>query len=198
MAQTQNDKYIMLTIVGGFIIAFVVNTLSVLIYPPDMSGEFPVYDNDGIMMVQFSGAFLLIALTVVAMKAEEEKQILAAAGFTAQAISFGIGFLSIFDIAGIVSFEQYEEYYRITVSSNFLYFPSLLLIASYGRFKVWVRVVSTLAGIPFLVSSLMFIIGIRDYYLLESVTNVGVALVSLTWLLWSYNIYINYKTDLLK
>src|SRR5690349_663786 len=112
MAHVRNEKLIMITTVAGFVLAFVINALGAMIYPPDMSGEFPVYNSNGVMIIQFAGAFLLIALTVIAMKVEEERQILAAAGFTAMAISFGISVLSIFDIADIVTFAQYERYYR--------------------------------------------------------------------------------------
>jgi hypothetical protein len=160
-----------------------------------MSGEFPVYDWRGVMIIQFAGAFLLIALTVIAMKAEEEKQILAAAGFNAMAISFGISILSIFDIADIVTFQQYERYYKITVSSNFLFIPALILIATYDRFKKWIRYLSFMAGVPFAISSAMFIVGVRDYKILEEVTNVGVLLISVTWVCWAINIYLNYKQN---
>ena len=183
----------MLCIAVGFIMAFVVNILAAIIYPPDFSGEFPLYSADWVMLVQVAGAFLMIALTVIAMKAEEERQILAAAGFTAQAISFGISMFSLFEIADVATFEQYESYYRITVSSNFLLIPSAVLIGSYERFKMWVRIYSVLAVLPMLAASVMFIFGVRDYHVLETVVNVGVILFSLSWVLWAVNIYTNYR-----
>jgi hypothetical protein len=185
----------MWTIVIGFVLAFVVNTLSAIIYPPDESGAYPVYDWRAVMIIQLGGAFLLIGLTVIAMKAEEERQILAAAGFTAMAISFGISVVSLFDIVDIVSFEQYERYYRITVSSNFLFIPALILIATYDRFKKWIRYFSVMAGVPIMVSSAMFMAGVRDYTLLENITNAGIILISLSWVCWGVNIYLNYRHD---
>ena len=195
MAQTRDEKYVMLTIVIGFVSAFVLNVLSFVLYPPDVSGDFPVYNVNAVMIIQFAGACIIITLTVIAMKAELEMQILAAGGFTAQAISFGITVLSIFDIVDPTSFEQYERYSRITVSSSFLYFLSLILIASYDRFKNWVRLASIVAGIPFLVGSTMFLSGVRNYHLLENVNGVGVLMISITWLFWAFNIYSNYKRD---
>lgn len=195
MSKPRNEKLIMLTIVVSFIMASLVNILAAVIYPPDFSGEFPIYSADWVMVLQVSGAFLLIALTVIAMKAEEEKQILAAAGFTAIAISFGVSFMSLFDIADIGTFEQYESYYRITVSSNFLLIPATILIASYDRFKMWVRYFSVASVTPILVASVLFLVGVRDYKLLENVVNVGIVLFTLSWVFWAYNIYYNFRID---
>jgi len=193
MERTRNEKLIMLVSVVGLVLAFAINTLAAIIYPPDFSGEFPLYTVDWVMLVQVAGTSFIIALTVVAMKAEEEKQILAAAGFTALAISFGISLLSLLDIVEVTSFEQYESYYRVTVSSSFLLIPSAVLIGSYSGFKMWVRYCTVISVLPLLVVSVMFLGGVRDYHLLETVTNVGVVLFSLCWLLWAYNIYSNYR-----
>jgi hypothetical protein len=62
-------------------------------------------------------------------KAEEEKQILASGGFTAQAIALGLAGVGPFEITSITNKETYEKFYYITLTSNFLYFPSQLLIA---------------------------------------------------------------------
>jgi peptidoglycan/LPS O-acetylase OafA/YrhL len=185
----------MLTTVVSLILAFLINMLAAVIYPPDFSGQFPIYSADWVMVVQVSGAFLLIALTVIAMKAEEERQILAAAGFTALAISFGISIMSLFDIVDVVTFDQYEDYYRITVSSNFLLIPAAVLIASYDRFKMWIRYFSVLSVTPLLIASIIFLLGVRNYHLLEITVNVGVVLFSFCWILWAANIYLNYQKD---
>ncbi len=195
MKQNGNEKLIMLVTVVGFILAFVVNILAAIIYPPDFSGEFPVYTVDWVMVVQVAGTFFIISVTVVAMKAEEEKQILAAAGFAALAISFGISLLSLLDIADVTTFERYESYYRVTVSSNFLLIPSTVLIASYDRFRMWVRWYSVISVLPLLVASVIFLFGGRDYHLLETIVNVGIVLFSLGWVLWAVNIYANYRRD---
>jgi hypothetical protein len=189
----RNEKLIMLTIVVCFIAAFVVNILAAIIYPPDFNGIVPIYTADWVMVVQAAGAFLLVAMTVIAMKAEEERQILAAAGFTAQAISFGISVVCLFDIADVQTFEEYEDYYRVTVSSNFLLIPSMVLIASYDRFWMWVRYMSLVSMVPFLIASVAFLGGVRDYHFLETFVNIGVILFSLCWVIWAVNIYMNFK-----
>jgi hypothetical protein len=196
MNEIRNEKGIMLTIVVSFLAAFIINTLSGIIYPPDLGGEFPIYDADWAMVVQVAGAFLLIALTVIAMKAEEEKQILAAAGFTAIAISSGISIISLFDIINITTFQQYENYYRVSLSSNFLLIPAVVLIATYSHFKMWIRFVSILSVLPLLVGSVMFLFGIRNFILLEYFINTGIILNSLCWVLWAFNIYTNYRDEL--
>lgn len=58
------------------------------------------------IFLQAAGACLIIGFTVIAMKTEEERQILAAAGFTAQAIAFGLSILSMFDIIEVTSFDD--------------------------------------------------------------------------------------------
>jgi hypothetical protein len=194
MGNIRNEKYIMITIVIGFIGAFIIQILWIGIYPPDFTGAFPIYDADGAILAQLAGAFLLIGMTVIAMKAEEERQILAAAGFTAQAISFGVSMLSIFEITGAVTLEGYENFYRLMVSSNFLYFPSLLLIATYNRLKKWIRITGFVASFPLIISNIMFMSGIRDYKLLENVSNIGYMMIGITWALWGLNIYSNYRT----
>ena len=161
----RNEKHIVLIVGWSFIITFLLNALAAIIYPPDFAGAFPVYSINFVLMVQISGAFLLIALTVVAMKAEEEKQILPAAGFTAQAISYGINVMSLFDIVDVQTFNQYEQYYYMTVGSNLLLVPSTILITTYKRFKMWIRVISNIAILPLAASSIVFLLGVRDYHL---------------------------------
>ena len=185
----------MLTIVTCLVLTFVINYLAAIIYPPDFSGDFPIYSSDWALTLQIAGAFLILALTVIAMKAEEEKQILAAAGFTAIAISNGINFMSLLDISNITTYDQFEDQYRLTMSSNFLLIPATLLIASYDRFKRWIRYFTALSMLPYFTVSIMFLVGVRDYNLLESVFIVGVVCLSLDWLLWAYNIYDNYRVD---
>lgn len=103
--------------------------------------------------------------------------------------------MSLLDIADIRTLEQYERYYRVTISSNFLLIPATVLIASYDRFKKWIRYCTLISVIPFLIASVMFLFGVRDYTLLESIVNTGAIFISLCWLFWAYNIYDNYRID---
>ena len=186
----------MLAIAICFTTPIIFNFLSLLIYPPDFSGEYPIYQPDGILLIQIAGVFTLLGLSIIGMKAEEEKQILAAAGFTVQAISFGLAMASLFEITTVQSKESYEKFYYLTVSSNFLYFPSLLLIASYNKFKKWIRISGFIASIPLLISTLLFIFKYRDYKVLEEISSTGYLLVFIVYLLWANNIYRNYKQEL--
>ncbi|WP_339810785.1 hypothetical protein [uncultured Imperialibacter sp.] len=103
--------------------------------------------------------------------------------------------MSLFEITDVASVEDYQGFYRITISSNFLYFPSLLLIASYAAFRKWIQVFGFIASIPLLISTILFLVGYRDYYTLEAISNTGYFLVSLTWVLWAFNVYMNYKQE---
>jgi hypothetical protein len=170
--------------------------IALILYPPDFSGEFPVYSPKMVLILEFGLAFDLIGLTIMGMKAEEDRYILAAGGFTAQAISIGLAAAGLFEILSIASREAYEKFYYITVSSNFLYFPSLILIATYGKFKRWVRIAGFMASLPLLTSTILFVVDYRDFVVLEEISSLGYILIILTQLFWAGNIYVNYKNSL--
>jgi hypothetical protein len=195
MNDPQQKKQVTMAIIVSFTLPLVFQILSVTIYPPDFTGEYPIYSADGILLLQLAGAFVLLGLTIIGMKAEEEKQILAAAGFTAQAISLGLAAAGLFEITTVSSMESYEKFYYLTVSSNFLYFPSLLLIATYNKFKKWIRLSGFIASVPLLISSLLFIFRYRDFKILEEISNTGYLMVFIVYLLWSVNVYQNYRKE---
>lgn len=192
-ATPRNEFLIMLTIVLGFMGAFCFQMVSIIFFAPDFSADFPIYSEACVFLLQASGACLIIGFTVIAMKAEEERQILAAAGFTAQAIAFGLSILSMFDIIDVSSIDEYVDFYRISVSSNFLYFPALLLIATYSPFRKWIRIYGFAASTPLMISTAMFLTGTRDFHLLENISNLGYGLISITYVFWSANIFLNYN-----
>ena len=196
MTGSRYQKQVMVANVICFVLPAIFQVLSVTLYPPDFSGEFPVYLPEGILLLQFAGAFLMMGYAIIGMKAEEEKQTLAAAGFTAQAIAIGVGMAGLFEITKVASSESYEKFYYITVSSNFLFFPSLLLIATYNRFKKWIRIAGFISSLPLLISTILFVARYRNYNVLESISNTGYSLLMIVWLLWGINIYINYRNEL--
>jgi len=195
MNEARKKRNVMLATVISLILSTLFQLLSVIIYPPDFSLDYPSYSPDGVLLLEFGGALLLLGLTIIGMKAEEEKETLAAAGFTAAAISMGVSMAGLFEITHVNSAESYEKFYYITVSSNFLLFPALILIASYQRFKNWIRMAGFAVSLPLLLSTILFIAGYRDYKNLELISNSGYFLLMLVCLLWAYNVYINYKED---
>jgi hypothetical protein len=164
-----------------------------LIYPPGLSKEFPVYDPDGIMLVAYGNALFIAGLTVMGIKLADEKKVLPAAGFTMFAISGGILMASLFEITQVVSMETYEKFYRIQSSSNFLYLPAMYLISAYEDFKKWIRYIGLVSSIPLLIASLLFLFGNRDFKILEIISDIGFGFMSVTSVSWAYNVYINYK-----
>ncbi len=195
MNEVRKKHHVMLATVICLILTALAQPLSFILYPPDFSVAYPLYSFDGILLIELGGAFLLLGLTIIGMKAEEEKETLAAAGFTAQAISMGVSMAGFFEITQINSVESYEKFYYISVSSNFLLFLSFVLIATYTRYKNWIRVAGFIACLPLLISGIFFIGGNRNYKNLELISNLGYFMLMTVYLLWAYNTYINHKEE---
>src|SRR5690349_2610535 len=182
MNATRKKYHVMLATVVSLVMFDVLQILSIVLYPPDLSLEYPLYSPDGILLLQFAGAFNLIGLTILGMKAEEEKETLAAAGFTAAAISTGVAMAGLFEITQINSAETYVKFYYITISSNFLLILSLFMVATYSRFKNWIRLSGLIAMVPLLISSVLFVAGYRKYNTLELISNTGYGIWMLVYL----------------
>src|SRR5678816_2036872 len=128
--QLKHENKITWFVVTTFLAQPVFTIMALLIYPPDLSKEFPYYDPDGIMIVAYGNALFIAGLTVMGIKLADEKKVLPAAGFTMLAISGGILTASLFEITQVVSLETYEKFYRIQSSANFLYLPAMYLISA--------------------------------------------------------------------
>ena len=193
MTHLRHEKKITWFVVTTFMAQPVFTLVALLIYAPDLSKEFPVYDPDGIMIVAYGNALFIAGLTVMGLKLADEKKVLPAAGFTMFAISGGILTASLFEISQVVSHETYEKFYRIQASSNFLYLPAMYLISAYEDFKKWIRYIGLVSSIPLLIASFIFLFGNRDFKTLETVSNIGFFFMTVTSFSWAYNVYINYK-----
>lgn len=193
MTQLKHENKITFFIVSTFIAQPLSSILAAIIYPPDFSKEFPVYDPDSIMLIVCGNALGIGGLTVLGIKLADEKKILPAAGFTMLAISMGILLVSMFEISHVVSYEAYEKFYRIQVSGNFLYLPSMYLISAYEDFKKWIRYIGLASSLTLLTASFMFLFGSRDFKTLETISNIGFFIMFITFFSWTYNVYINHK-----
>lgn len=189
----KHERKITWFVVITFLAQPVFTIVALLIYPPDFSKEYPMYDPNGIMIVAYANALFIAGLTVLGLKLADEKKVLPAAGFTMFAISGGILTASLFEITQVVSHETYEKFYRIQSSSNFLYLPAMYLVAAYEDFKKWIRYIGLVSSIPLLISSFMFLFGSRDFKTLETISDIGFGLMAITSLSWAYNVYINYE-----
>jgi len=188
-----HEKKITWFVVSTFIGMPLASVMSFILYPPDFSKEFPVYDPDSIMLMVFGSTLFIAGLTVMGIKLADEKKVLPAAGFTMLAISGAIMMASIFEISQVVSLETYEKFYRIQSSGNFLYLPAMYLISSYDDFKKWIRYIGLVSSITLLIASVMFLSGNRDFNTLETISNIGFSIMFVTSLSWAYNVYVNYK-----
>ena len=118
--QPKHENKITFFVVFTFIAQPLFSILAAVIYPPDFSHEFPVYNSNSIMLIACGNALGVAGLTVIGIKLADEKIILPAAGFTMLGISMGILLVSLFEISQVVSHEAYEKFYRIQASGNFL------------------------------------------------------------------------------
>ena len=195
MTHLKDEKKITWFVVITFLVQPVLMLIAFLIYPPDFSKEFPVYDPDSIMIVTYGNALFLAGLTVMGIKLADEKKVLPAAGFTMFAISAAILMTSLFEITQVISHETYEKFYRMQASTNFLYLPAMFLISAYKDFRKWIRYIGLVSSVPLLIASFMFLFGSRDFQTLETISNIGFFLMAVTSVSWAYNVYINYKKN---
>ena len=196
MMHLKHEKKITWFVVITFLAQPVLMLIAYLVYPPDFSKEFPVYDPDSIMIATYGNALSLAGLTVMGIKLADEKKVLPAAGFTMFAISSAILMTSLFEISQVVSLESYEKFYRIQSSANFLYLPAMYLISTYEDFKTWIRYIGLVSSLILLISSFMFLFGYRNFNTLETISNIGFLFMFITTFSWAYNVYINYKMSI--
>ena len=195
MLHLKHERKITWFVVITFIAQPALMLIAYIIYPPDFSKEFPVYDPDSIMVATYGNALFLAGLTVMGIKLADEKKVLPAAGFTMFAISGAILMTSLFEISQVVSHETWEKFYRVQSSTNFLYLPAMYLISAYEDFKKWIRFIGLASSIPLLISGFMFLFGSRNFKTLETISNTGFTLMAITSLCWAYNVYVNFKNS---
>ena len=100
-----------------------------------------------------------------------------------------------FEVTTIFSKETFEKSYYINTCSNFLYVPSLLMIATYDGFKKWVRIGAIVAVSPIFASSMIFLFHYRNYVVLDLTGSAGYISISLIQVIWGLNVYANYKRN---
>lgn len=193
MQERNKDKQVVIAVIIGFVVCFMTQMLVATVLYPDMSGDYPVYSVETVMVAQFGGVCMLISLSILGMRAEEEKEILAAAGFTAMAIGMGVGLAGFLEVMGVSDAESYQSFYYISICANFVFIPAMFLIATYPRFKKWIRAFGVLAIVPMVMVTIMFLVGVRDYVLLENIYNLGYLMLSFTTLFWTGNLWVNYR-----
>lgn len=195
MTHLKNLKKINYFIVIAFIAQPTLTILSVLLFPADLTNDYPIYDPNSIMLMVCGGALGIAGMTVMGIKLADEKKVLPASGFTMLAISSGILLTSMFEISHVVSHETYEKFYRIQTSGNFLLLPGIYLISGYTDFKKWIRIIGLVSPLILVTASFLFLFGNRNFTLLEAISNIGFIMMFITFYSWAYNVHINYKQN---
>jgi hypothetical protein len=193
MIHPRQEKHIMLAIVTGFTVQFACYLIGVIFFTPDFSGEFPVYSQESNLIIEFGMALNMASATVMGIKLGDERKILSSAGFTMFAIAMGLSMSSLFEVMNFMDRDSFEKSYFINTCSNFLYVPSILLIATYDGFRKSIRYLSIITVIPILVSTFLFMFYFRNYIVLDVITLIGYVLLSFTQLMWALNVYLNYR-----
>lgn len=189
----KQEKFIILTIIIGFAVQFLCYVIALSFFPPDFSGEFPVYSQDGNLLVEFGLALNMAGATVMGIKLSDERKILASAGFTMFAIAIGLTMSSLFEVFDVIDKVSFEKSYFINTCSNFLYVPAILLISTFDGFKTWIHYLSIFTALVILISGLLFMLNYRNYIVLDVITMIGYLLLSITQLMWALNVYLNYR-----
>ena len=68
MMQLKHENKITFFVISTFIAQPLLAILAAVIYPPDFSKEFPVYDPDSIMLIVCGNALGIAGLTVLGIK----------------------------------------------------------------------------------------------------------------------------------
>jgi len=192
MSNHNPQKLMTFIIVFGFVAQLFCLAFSMFLFPPDYSKDIPVYAPESAVILQFGLAWLIAGATMMGIKLAETDKV-PAAGFTMLAISSGVMMAALFETTSVFTEESYEKSYYIFTSANFLFIPSMLMIATYREFKMWVRILGIIATLPLLAVSVIFLFHYRKFSVLDQLGTSGYCLLMITEILWAVNVYSNYK-----
>jgi hypothetical protein len=193
MNSHHHEKYIMLATVVGFTAQLFTYALAFILYPPDYSGEIPIYAPKSNVVIALGLGIFIFGCTVMGIKLADDRKVLPAAGFTMLAITMGVWMASLFEITQDGTMETFEKSYYIVCAGNFLYFLAILLTAAYEGFHRWVRYLGLSSTIPFIIASLLFLNDYRNFTTLDEINLIGYLLMIITQVMWAVNVYQNYK-----
>lgn len=190
---TNEQKYVMIACISGLVVQFLCYFFCLIFLPPDFSGQYAVFSAESNMIVIFGMSLNMASVTILGIKAGDERQILAAGGFTMFAIALGISISSLYEVVTIVDQESFDKSYFINSSSTFLYVPAILLISTYQHFSKWIHYLGVITVIPALVSVVLFNFKLTSNVVIDLTTTIGYLLLSFTQLMWAVNIYSSYR-----
>jgi hypothetical protein len=187
------DQYIIIACISGLVIQFLCYVFCLLFLPPDFSGEYVVFSMESNFIIIFGMSLNMASVTVLGIKAGDERQLLASGGFTMFAIALGITISSMYEVVTIVDKESFDKSYFINSSSTFLYVPAVLLISTYKSFSKWIHYLGIVTVVPALTGVVLFTFKLASSVMIDIVVTIGYVLLSFTQLMWALNIYFVYR-----
>jgi hypothetical protein len=187
------DRYIIIACISGLVIQFLCYLFCVVFLPPDFSGEYAVFSMESNFIVIFGMSLNMASVTILGIKAGDERQLLASGGFTMFAIALGISISSLYEVVTIVDQESFDKSYFINSSSTFLYVPAVLLISTYKSFSRWIHYLGIVTVLPALAGVVLFTFNLASSVVIDITVTIGYLLLSFTQLMWAINIYLVYR-----
>jgi hypothetical protein len=149
---------------------------------PDFTQDPPLIPQLMLTFGQAGTSLLILGCVAYAIKLVEDKRPLAAIGFSMLSIAQGVIFvLYLISYNGV---EKFAEAYRMFSASLYLLIPSLIIIAIYSGFPLWLRLLGVVACIPYVIENVMFHYTEKFTLAIMIVDAIGNVLFNLVFLLW--------------
>lgn len=186
-----STKYLNGKVIFWFIILYTLSLpVMIIFFMPDYSTDPPTYPDGLLIISEFGSAMLICAATLAGIKLADDRQILPAAGFTIFAIAQGIIMVTNFEMLGKqMNHEALEITFQMYVGSNFLFIPAIFLISTYSRFPKWLHYATLVSIIPYCVTNVLFLSGVRNIHLLDAVSSVSWLLQLVVYIFWGTIFY---------
>lgn len=156
----KHKRHLAAMIAFGFISPFIFLTIGFLFFPPDMSGEMPVYSDGMIYMNEIAVAAFIFGCALMGIKLADDRKVMPAAGFTMMAIAQGVAYTTMFEAFGMDHKEFADVMEMRTKASNIqiggaiLFIPGLFLITTYSEFQKWLNWAGIIIAVPFITTSI--------------------------------------------
>ncbi len=171
--------------------------LTLLFSPiPDFTQDPPTIPQTMLTLGQIGTAFLILGCVALGIKLADEKKIIHSIGFTMMSVAQGVIF-----VLYLISYnghEKLEEAYRIFSASLYLLIPSMILIAIYSEFPLWLRLLGLAGCIPYIVENITFSVTGSFNQTIMTIDGIGNILMNLTVLCWGIFVLRNMKKELKK
>ncbi len=154
MDEQKKDKHLRMLIAMSFFTS-VVASVAGWCFPPDFSVEPPRISEIGLLMGHLQTALIIIGCTALGVKLAEEKQTIAAIGFTMMSVTQGVIFV-LYVVSPEPSKENLDEVYKLFTASLFLLIPSMLLIAFYAAYPRWLNITGVIATVPWVAENIIY------------------------------------------